>query len=72
VDRDTGTERSETMEGKMKEVVLLVAEKRVCTRFETAPNSKARAVLRAGLMYALGFGRAVSAVARWSTPERGL
>ena len=44
---DAGAERSETAEGKMKGVVLLVPEKRVCTGFETAPSSNAGAVARA-------------------------
>jgi len=40
--RDSGAERSETAEGKMKGVVLLVPEKRVCTGFVTALADQAR------------------------------
>jgi len=45
--RTLGAEWSETTEGKMEASVPLVAEKRVCTRFETAPRSKAGAAIEA-------------------------
>src|SRR5437667_3587879 len=71
VEQDNGAERSETAEGKMEESVLLVPEKRVCTRFETAPRSKASAAIDARSIWGLGFTRAVCAGARWSMLEGG-
>ena len=47
VKQDTGAERSETAEGKMKGSVPLVPEKRVCTRVEKAQSSKASAAIEA-------------------------
>jgi hypothetical protein len=41
---DRGTRN---VEGKIEGSVLLVPEKRVCTRVETAPSSKASAVIEA-------------------------